>query len=385
MRKYIALLTLAAASIGAQQPRGTGLGITGIPAVAFDADEGFGYGANMQINEYGDGTAQPYRFSLQPSLFFTSKGRRDLLLFVDAPHALSGGWRFNGLAGRQQQLATPYYGVGNATVVDDNATKGANAYYYRYGRTFLMATGNFQHDIGIPAVRFLLGAGVQKTTLKSVPYDSGTTLFAKDFGSGPQPEHVTQFGRVGLVIDTRDREIGPHEGNWSEALVQFVGGDEKFTRYTATVRQYVPLGSSVTLAERVLAQNVTGSPSVAQLSYVQGSFRDDEALGGATSIRGVPRNRYIGKGVAFSNTELRWDAAHFGLLGHPTNLVLAGFLDAGRVWTNSIDFSQIASDLHVGYGGGVHLAIGPTFVVTGDVGHSSQSTAAIYLGLGYLF
>jgi hypothetical protein len=47
--------------------------------------------------------------------------------------------------------------------------------------------------------------------------------------------------------------------------------------------------------------------------------------------------------------------------------------------------SQALTDLHVGYGGGVRLAIGPTFVVSGDVGHSSLSTAAVYVGLGYVF
>ena len=37
------------------------------------------------------------------------------------------------------------------------------------------------------------------------------------------------------------------------------------------------------------------------------------------------------------------------------------------------------------YGGGVRLAVGPTFVLAGDVGHSSLSTAAVYVGLGYVY
>jgi hypothetical protein len=42
-------------------------------------------------------------------------------------------------------------------------------------------------------------------------------------------------------------------------------------------------------------------------------------------------------------------------------------------------------DLHAGYGGGARLALGPSFVIAVDVGHSSQSTAPIYIGLGYMF
>ena len=91
----------------------------------------------------------------------------------------------------------------------------------------------------------------------------------------------------------------------------------------------------------------------------------------------------MGKGVAYSNSELRWLAARFNVLN--SALVVSGFVDAGRVWADGFDLSTVGNDVHVGYGGGLHLTVGPTFVVTGDVGHSSQSTAAIYLGLGYLF
>jgi hemolysin activation/secretion protein len=93
----------------------------------------------------------------------------------------------------------------------------------------------------------------------------------------------------------------------------------------------------------------------------------------------------VGKGIAFANNELRWDAARFSLRGRPSRLVLSGFVDAGRVWTESVQLSELVSDLHVSYGGGARIAIGPSFVLAADVGHSSQAAAAVYLGLGYLF
>jgi hypothetical protein len=55
------------------------------------------------------------------------------------------------------------------------------------------------------------------------------------------------------------------------------------------------------------------------------------------------------------------------------------------VWTEGVDFSTAARDLHAGYGGGARLAFGSSFVIATDVGHSAQSTAPIYIGLGYLF
>lgn len=390
-RLTIALLLVAHSALAsAQQPvvRASGRSLTGLPALNFDADEGVGYGALLQYYDYGRGI-EPYRFTIQPTLFLTTKGRKDVSIFVDAPHLLPGNWRVAGSVAREQQLATPYYGVGNNSVADPSATTGANPYFYRFGRTLLRASADVQHSIAVPSLRVLVGAGARSATVRPVPYNEGTTLLAQSAGRSDLPASDTRYARVGLVLDTRDREIGTHSGTWSEFLVQrsarVLGGDESFTRLTASVRQFFPLGANVTLAQRVVAQTVSGEPSVSELFTIQSSYRDDEGLGGASTIRGIPKNRYVGKGVAFSNSELRWSAAGFSLAGRQTRVILSGFLDAGRVWTGNIDFSEVATDLHVGYGGGVRLGIGPSFVLATDVGHSSQSTAAIYIGLGYLF
>lgn len=375
----------------AQQPavRPTGHSITGLPELNFDADEGFGTGVVLQYYDYGTPGVAPYRYLFQPSVFGTTRGRRDILFFFDAPHLLPSGWRLGAGAAREQQIATPYYGIGNDTKSDTLLSRSPNPYYYRFGRTVLRANADLQRDLGIPSLRLLFGAGVRHVTVNPVPYDSGTTLLAQQVGRAELPATNAINVRAGLVFDTRDREIGTHEGNWSELLVQkvggFLGGDEDYTRITGSVRQYVPLGARVTLAERVVMQTVQGNPSIGEIFAVQSSYRDDEVLGGATSLRGIPKNRYIGKGVAFANSELRWNATQFAVAGRDVGVVFSGFVDAGRVWTDGLELSSLASDLHVGYGGGVRFAIGPSFVISTDVGHSSQSTAAVYIGLGYLF
>lgn len=385
------LLAIAASRANAQSSAAppTGHSVKGLPALNFDADEGFGYGAILQYYDYGDGSRAPYRFSLQPTLFLTTRGRRDATLFLDAPHLLSNGWRLGAQLAREQQLTAPYYGVGNATVAPAAATSGPNPYYFRFGRTVVRANADLQHELGLHALRGFVGAGARQADVRTVPYDSGTTLLAQETRRRILPTINTRYARIGLVWDTRDQEIGPHSGNWSELLVQragrILGGDQVFTRITGSLRQYLPLGSRLTFAERVVMQTVRGDPAISEIFSVQSSFRDDEILGGASSLRGIPKNRYVGKGVAFSNSELRWSAASFGVHGTPSQLVLSGFGDVGRVWKEGLDVSQVATDLHVGYGGGARLAIGPTFVIALDVGHSSQSTAAIYLGLGYLF
>ena len=127
MRKLatVPLLLLFALDVNAQQtgPRPTGHSFIGLPAVNFDADEGFGYGAQLQYYDYGDKGVQPYRFSIQPTVFLTTRGRRDLTLFVDAPHFLPGGWRAGAQLAREKQITAPYYGLGNNTVNLESATK----------------------------------------------------------------------------------------------------------------------------------------------------------------------------------------------------------------------------------------------------------------------
>jgi hypothetical protein len=57
-------------------------------------------------------------------------------------------------------------------------------------------------------------------------------------------------------------------------------------------------------------------------------------------------------------------------------------VDTGRVWGRDA-FSL--SGLHAGYGGGVRLGMGESFIVAVDGGHSSATTLPIYIGLGYLY
>src|SRR5688572_14474254 len=112
-----AALVFAAAQAPAQQPASppapaeTGWEWFGLPALNFNSDEGFGYGALLELYNYGSG-AKPYRFMIRPLVLITTKGRRDVAVVFDAPQLLPLGWRLDAYAGREQQLAMPYYGVG---------------------------------------------------------------------------------------------------------------------------------------------------------------------------------------------------------------------------------------------------------------------------------
>jgi hypothetical protein len=380
----VAALCLPAAA----QSQKKSIEVSGVPALNFDADEGFGYGVVLAFYGY-DAIPTSYRWTVQPTVFLTTQGRRDYTLFFDAPARPDHPWRLTGFVGREQQLSAPYYGVGNESAYDAALERGSTRYFYRYGRDRSRATADVQHAVWNPALRVLLGAGASIDRINLTPFDSGHTLIQDELSNRTPGTGHTNYVRAGLTWDTRDREIGTQSGTWADVIVQradkSLGASDDYTRWTATARHYQPLGARLTLANRLLVQNTTGDAPFYILSEVQTTQKPQDGLGGSGTVRGLPKDRYIGKGIAVSNNELRWWAADFTLRGRPSSLVLSGFVDAGRVWTDGVDFSTAARDLHAGYGGGARLAFGSSFVIATDVGHSAQSTAPIYIGLGYLF
>jgi len=382
-------LIVGSSGVAAQEPDGPGWEVGGVPALGYDSDEGYSYGVLAEIYRYG--AAPPYRFTVQPTVLFTTRGRRDLTVYFDAPN-LVGRWRVSAFVGRDRHVATPWYGVGNATSYDEtlDASDGPDPYYYRYGRTRTRGMLDVQRPLGASPLRLLVGAGSVHTDIDLTPHDEGTTLLAAEVASGATPQGARiAWGRLGLVWDTRDREIGPSRGVWTEVLVQRVdellGSDVEFTRWTITDRRYYPLATRLVLANRLLLQNAHGDPPFHELQIVQTSARPQEGLGGSRTVRGLPKNRYAGEAFLVWNVELRWRAFDLDALGRSFHVVLSGFADSGRTWAGGLDVTEALQDLHHGFGGGVRVGMGESFVGALDVGHSSESTAPFYVGLGYLF
>jgi outer membrane protein assembly factor BamA len=384
------VLTALVVPVNGAAQDATGMEIGVLPAINFDADEGFGYGVLAELYQYGDGGLEPYLWSARPTIFLTTEGRRDFTLFFDAPHLLPDGWRLDAFLGTEEQIATPYYGLGNASVYDDalDAEDGPNPFFYRFGRMRRSATFNLQQSVGGSALRWLFGAGFVNTDIAPVPEEDGTTLYLAEVPTNDDSEW-SNYVRAGLVWDTRDRETGTRSGSWTEFLVQRVdeqfGADVTYTRWTFTDRRYFSLGSRLVFAHRYLLQGVTDGAPAYDLFRVQTSFKQQEGLGGAKTVRGVLKNRFVGRGMMVWNAELRLRAAEFQLIGKPFHVVLSAFLDQGRVWEGGVEFGELLSDLHRGFGGGVRVGMGENFIVALDLGRSTEAGMPMYIGLGYLY
>ena len=100
------------------------------------------------------------------------------------------------------------------------------------------------------------------------------------------------------------------------------GASNSYTRFTAIGRHYYPLAARLTLAQRAVVQQASGAIPLYDIATIQTSYKQQEGLGGNSSIRGLPKNRFVGKGLVMLNTDLRWRFAEFSLRHKPAHLVL---------------------------------------------------------------
>lgn len=383
---WMVALVMIGGELAAQEGPRPGMQVTGLPAVNYDSDEGFGYGAVAGIYRYGEGR-NLYLWALEPSVYFTTNGRREVFVFADAPFVFGGDWRVSVGLGFSGECCVPYYGLGNSSVYDPARADSTSPPFYKYDRDRWILEASLQWRVR-PNVRLLGGFSAYHNSSESAGPD---TRFAEDLAANVVPStHLSAASmgpKFGVVYDTRDYERDPHRGVWLDALLwqglEALGSKENFTRVTGTARGYLPVGPDITLAGRLLVEHVAGTMPVSMLPNLGSSFRDFEGIGGSASVRGVFRARFIGATRLLSNAEIRWRGTQFAGLGQRWRIGLVAFVDAGRVWDEV--GSDTGAGLHWGKGGGVRWTMGDAFVVAIDLAHGDEAGLQTYMGLGQLF
>ncbi len=384
----IAALALAGGWHGASAQRITGTRVSALPALNYNSDEGFGYGVIGGVYGHGDGAVDPYYWAVEPLIFFTTNGRRELRVFADIPYLVHRRLRVSGLVLWDQDCCLPYYGLGNATTYDPvlaNPDLGPN--YYTYVRERLTGLADLQWR-ALGPLRVLVGYAAHRMDASS---RSPATRFAADSAAGvfPATDGITVSAgvKLGLVLDTRDQERDPQRGVWIDALVwrgmPALGSDHTFTRLTGTFRGYLPLTRGLNVALRVLGETVAGDMPISMLPDMGSSLGDLTELGGGRTLRGVFRGRLLDRRRGLANLEARWRGGRFDLLGQRLRPGLVAFLDAGRVWSpgESLTLRNVAW----GTGGGGRLTWGDAFIVTFDVAYGREAGVQFYIDVGQLF
>nr|MBP6364818.1 hypothetical protein [Bacteroidales bacterium] len=124
-----------------------------------------------------------------------------------------------------------------------------------------------------------------------------------------------------------------------------------------------------------------------------------EGLGGINTLRGVIRNRVVGKGLAWANFELRYRFLDFRFLKQDWYLALNPFLDAGMViQPYKLDKMRYSNDpyiwsfadekLHLSAGAGIKAVMNKNFIVSFEWGKpfdKRDGKNGMNIGLNYIF
>jgi len=447
MKKTFTLILIAflALSASAQEKKvKTGWKFGGaLPAITFDSDLGFQYGALAEFFNYGDGSRYPDYFDhTYTEISHFTKGSGIYRFMYESNHIIPGVHLTTDLSYLPDQ-ASHFYGfngyesVFNKSWMDENSTDYRTRMFYRFQRNQFRFKNDLQGKLSGEHIKWSAGFAFQDFKVSSVNIDKlnkGKDVKLPSVASEPglferyQALNIITADQAkggwvntikgGLMWDSRDNRPNPMKGIWTEIGIEmapkFMGNDMAFSKLFITHRQYFTLiEKDLALVYRLGYQaTISGNTPFYYQSQVITSMltgATNEGLGGASTIRGVLRNRVLGDAFFMGNVELRWKPVYFRFLKQDCYLGLDGFFDFGRVTKNitlpnnlesnfnsyyegsetfSNYFKPGAEKLHMSAGTSIMLVMNQNFVIAIDIGkafNEQDGNIGFSIGLNYLF
>jgi len=351
-----------------------------LPIASYNSDDGFAGGVVVQAQWLG--RVPPYKAALGAQVLFSTAGVQSHYLRLDVPRLFGTPLRLWLGAEFHKELNAPYYGLGNNTSSDlalHPELSGDRAFSYL--RRYPQANIAFTLPFSTSGVR--ISAFARYLRLHIEPYDK--SLLALEKPPGYEGGEELSFG-FGVLADRRKGEAMPSEGYLLEAAMRGsqrgMGSSYSYVGGTARAMGFVPIGSRVVLAARVVGDALTGGTPLFELARF-GGVDPLEGVGGERSVRGIPKARFIGRVKALGTVETRVRLADARVLDRRVSFGAVAFFDTGRVWQLQGNDGQFF-DFHSGAGGGLR-AYHREFVLRLDVGTSSERSANFYITFGSFF
>lgn len=373
--------------------------VTILPVAGGDTDVGFGGGyiasfARVEANR------EPYLWRIESAGMVTFKVEEgdvrvpylDNYVLLALPHVIPNQLGLNVRVSYTHESRITYFGLGNASAEPPEGREKDPYYQYTWAHPKLEASLEYRRG----EVRLTSGIAYTQNTL-DIPDES----LLRDDAQSPNdavrrltsitPRHGVAAFTYGVSWDTRDDEVSPEQGRYYTLRLDLSPGATsgipyRWLRNNLTLREYVPLvRERLQLAVRLVVDSLVGQPPFYELAR----YDSTNAIGGSKGVRGIPARRYHGMLKAFTNLELRCWLVTFDFLDKPHRLGVVGYSDAGRVWADYGRLSSLDGDglgLKVGFGGGLRVAAGKSFVLRVDVA-SSVDTGGLggYLAAGHMF
>lgn len=416
-------LLYLATSIYSQQKVKKGFGFGALPAISYDSDLGFQYGALVNLFHYGDGTRFPkYDHSLYLEYSTFTKGTTIARLRYDSERFIPKVRTTIDVA-YVTDLMSDFYGFNGYESVYNADTSKLYRNFYKHERNMFRAKADFQGYFGESKFGWIGGysfynfaidtVNISKLSLSPV---KGGNLYQKYQTWGIIDANEASGGsinyfKIGLKYDSRDQLACPMKGTWTEAVIQtapkFANQNFPHTKLALIHRQYFTIAKDLSFAYRLDYQMTVGNnhvPYYAQPLLITSflTAATNQGLGGKSSIRGILRNRVIGDAVGFGNFEFRYKFLRFQMFKQSFYLGTNVFFDSGIILkpidinasTASVSdkakyFNEYeAGKFHSAAGIGLKIGWNENFVISADFGkafNKMDGNSGMYIGLNYLF
>ena len=425
MKKLVLAISfvMTVSAVFSQQKVKKGLGFGALPAISYDSDLGFQYGALVNLFDYGDGTNFPkYNHSLYLELSTYTKGTTIARVRYDSEHLIPNIRTTLDVAYVPDQMADFYGFNGYQSIYDENLNESYRNFYKNEKNTFRIKA-DFQGYFGESKFGWVAGYAFYNFKMDSVDIDKlelsavpGGDLFQKYKSWGLISDAEADGGSInylkaGFKYDSRDQLACPEKGIFTEAVIQsapkFINEAFPHTKLAIIHRQYFSLAKDLQFAYRLDYQTTLGSnkvPYFAQPELITSFLiaASNQGLGGKSSVRGILRNRVVGDAVGFGNFEFRYKFLRFEWLKQNFYLGTNVFFDSGLVLKPiEMDLSAVSATdratyfsnyesgkFHSAAGIGLKIGWNENFVISADYGkafNKQDGNSGMYIGLNYLF
>jgi outer membrane protein assembly factor BamA len=327
-----------------------------LPILSYDTDAGFGYGVKLFfLSQFH------HDESIDVVLFNSSNGERWYKIVFSIPDLEFREGTAYPLAldltvDYDKWISYNFFGVGNSSSYNQRES---------YTREPLLISLVLSRGF---SEQFVGQIGTKYAVIRNFNFDLNSTLarLSPDLNAGSVRFLSLQ---ANCRYDSRNSFLNPSRGLVLQTEMEYAPrwrvNNVDFRRYGFSVQWYTPIVFATTVfAARAGVQSLDGDDLPVQLLL---------PVGGGTTIRGNPQDRFIDKLSAVVNAELRFPLYHRlgGVIGY----------DAGKVWENAgqIDLPRWS----VSPAAGLRYYF-DTFIIRLDAGFGRETTG-FYLNFGQLF
>ncbi|MBI4820310.1 MAG: BamA/TamA family outer membrane protein [Deltaproteobacteria bacterium] len=341
-----------------------------VPNVAFDTDDGLGFGIRGELAIDEDGY-EPYHTGWVVHAFASTRGyhhhrvRFDRVGFGPEQRlrlTIHLAWR--------QWLNDGYWGIGNRTAREREYVKdfeegdpGRRRYRYSLFQPFAHMT--LRARIDGPWLAY--GALTGKYSIVET-YPGSLLALERPFGLDGG---VTVQLQGGLLYDSRKPEGTPTSGVLAELGARIAPplptGAGTFGGVMGSVRAFWGITDRLVLAGRLMGEVMFGEIPFYEMVHWGGLF-PVTGFGGFETIRGLSFGRFRAPGKAVLNTELRLSVFEHTLADEPFVWQLVPYADAGVVFLGDETRHGGGPEIHPGFGGGLRAIWQRDFVARIDAG-----------------